>query len=216
MTTHFVRLLAGIALLVALSGCTTPRPYDYSNYHAHRPRSILVLPPLNNSTTVEGTYSYLSTVTRPLSELGYYVFPVTVIDQYLKDNGLPTPGEMHHVALGKIAEVTGADAVLYVTLEQYGSRYELISTTAIVQVTARLVDTRSQTVLWEGAALAQRSSNNGSGNILAQLVAAAIVQAISSKTDTAHGLCQEANAQLFYAPNRRLPYGPYSPKYQSN
>src|SRR5262249_17607729 len=81
--------------LALLTGCATPTPYDYTNYREHPPRSILVLPPLNESTAVGATYSYLSTVTRPLAEMGYYVFPVAVVDQFLKENGLPSAGEMH-------------------------------------------------------------------------------------------------------------------------
>jgi hypothetical protein len=40
-------------------------------------------------------YIYLSTLTKPLAEKGYYVLPVAVIDQFLKENGLPTPAEMN-------------------------------------------------------------------------------------------------------------------------
>ena len=57
-----------------LAGCASRPPYDYTNYRQHPPRSILVLPPLNQSTDIRGTYSYLSTVTYPLAEMGYYVF----------------------------------------------------------------------------------------------------------------------------------------------
>ena len=201
------------ALLLILGGCTTLQPYDYSNYNAHPPRSILVLPPLNESTAVEGTYSYLSTVTQPLAELGYYVFPVAVIDQYLKANGMPTAGEMHQIPLARIAEIIGADAVLYVDLKQYGSKFQVVSSNAVVTVTAKLVDTRTATVLWAGSATAQNNSNSGnSGSFLAQLLAAAIVQAISSKADVSHGVCRLANAQLFESEGRALPYGPYNPK----
>jgi hypothetical protein len=147
--------LPTLALLLVLGGCVTQQPYDYTNYRAHPPRSILVLPPLNESTAVEGTYSYLSTVTQPLAELGYYVFPVAVIDQYLKANGMPTAGEMHQIPLAKVAEIIGADAVLYVDLKQYGSKFQLVSSNAVVTVAAKLVDTRSATVLWEGSATAQ-------------------------------------------------------------
>ncbi len=207
------RLLTA-ALLLILGGCATMQPYDYSNYYAHPPRSILVLPPLNESTAVEGTYSYLSTVTRPLAELGYYVYPVAVIDQYLKANGMPTAGEMHQIPLARIAEIIGADAVLYVDLKQYGSKFQVISSNAIVTVTAQLVDTRTATVLWAGSATAQNNSNsNNSGSFLAQLLAAALVQAINSKVDVSHGVCRQANAQLFYPEGRGLPYGPYSPKH---
>ena len=99
----------------------TAKPYDYTNYRAFPPRSILVLPPVNEGTDIRGTYGYLSTVTRPLAELGYYVYPVVLVDQFFKENGMPTPGEMLQAPLGKIREIVGADAVLYVTLRQYGT-----------------------------------------------------------------------------------------------
>jgi hypothetical protein len=209
------RLFAAAALCLALAGCAAPKAYDYTNFRAHQPRSILVLPPLNNSTTIEGTYSYLSTVSQPLAELGYYVYPVAVVDQYLKENGMPTAGEMHQISLAKVREVVGADAVLYTTLQQYGSKFQLVSSVATVQVKASLIDTRSETVLWEGTALAQ-SGSGGSGNLLADVIAAAITQAINSKTDAAHGVCRVANAQLFYTAKRGIPYGPYSPKFGTN
>jgi hypothetical protein len=207
---------AGLLLLVALvSGCVTVTPYDYSALRAHRPRSILVLPPLNESTDVMGPYSYLSTVSRPLGELGYYVYPVAVVDQYLKDNGMPTAGEMHQIPLQKVREVIGADAVLYTTLTQYGAKYQLISSTPTVGVRARLIDTQSGDVLWVGQALVAQAANS-SGNILADLIAAAITQAINAKTDAAHNVARMANAQLFSNPGRGLLFGPYHPKYQGD
>lgn len=122
----------GALAALLLAGCATPTPYDYTNYRLHPPRSILVLPPLNESTDVRGTYSYLSTVTFPLAELGYYVFPVAIVDQFLKENGMPTAGEMHQVPLNKVVEILGADAVLYVTLQQYGSKYQVIDRKSVV------------------------------------------------------------------------------------
>ncbi len=201
-----------VAVLLTLMGCANQRPYDYTNFREHPPRSILVLPPLNQSTAVEGTYGYLSTVTLPLAEMGYYVFPVAVVDQYLKENGMPTAGEMHDISLTRVREVTGADSVLFITLEQYGSKYQLINTKVTVQAKARLVDTRTGILLWEGQGFAQNGSS-GSGNILADAIAAAIVQAINSKTDPAHNVSRQANANMFYTRNHGLLYGPYSPKY---
>src|SRR5436853_4068282 len=99
------RLAVLLASGLVLAGCQTVKPYDYTNFRAHPPRSILVLPPLNESTAVEGTYGYLSTVTQPIAERGYYVFPVEVVDQYLKQNGMPTAGEMHQVPLNKVVDI---------------------------------------------------------------------------------------------------------------
>ncbi|MFO1409523.1 MAG: DUF799 family lipoprotein [Steroidobacteraceae bacterium] len=69
-----------------------------------------MLPPLNQSTDILGPYSYLSTVSRPIAEHGFCVYPVAMIDEYLKQNGMPTAGEMHQIPLDKVAEVIGADA----------------------------------------------------------------------------------------------------------
>lgn len=211
-----LRIVALLLATLALSGCKTVKPYDYTNFRAHPPRSILVLPPLNQSTDVRGNYSYLSTVTQPIAELGYYVFPVAIVDQFLKENGMPTAGEMHQIPLTKAAEVLGADAVLYCTLKQYGSKYVVLSSTTTVEVDAKLVDTHTGLLLWEGSGLAQQGSNGGGGGILGSLIAAAITQAISSKTDPAHQASQLANQIMFFKKTAGLPFGPYSPKYGSS
>ena len=88
--------------VMLLTGCqATHIRYDYSALENSRPRSILVIPPVNNSVEVNAPYIFLSTISRPLAEKGYYVFPVAVIDRFLKENGLPTPIEMNGIPLDK-------------------------------------------------------------------------------------------------------------------
>jgi hypothetical protein len=206
---RFPAILAGVLLL---AGCQTVKPYDYTNFRAHPPRSILVLPPLNESTAIEGTYGYLTTVTRPVAERGYYVFPVAVVDQFMKENGLPGAAEMQQAPLAKVAEITGADAVLFLDLKQYGAQYKVVTSVVTVEVNAKLVDTRTGTLLWEGHGMAQQGSG-GSGNLLGDLIAAAVTQALNKHTDRAHQVSRLANANLFFPEQTGLPYGPYSAKY---
>lgn len=195
------------------TGCQTAQPYDYTNFRAHPPRSILVLPPLNESTAIEGTYGYLTTVTRPVAERGYYVFPVAVVDQFMKDNGLPTAHEMQEAPLAKVAEITGADAVLFLDLKQYGSHYQVLSSVVTVEVFAKLVDTRTGILLWQGHGVAQQGSG-GSGSLLGDLISAALTQALNKHSDRAHQVSRLANANLFFPEQTGLPYGPYSTKYE--
>ncbi len=203
---------AAVALLGA--GCASqPCAYDYTNFRAHQPRSVLVLPPLNESTAVEATYSYLSTVTLPLAEHGYYVFPVAVIDRFFKENGMPTAGEMHQVPLDKVVEILGADAVLYITIKQYGTKYQIINSATTVQACGRLVDARTGLLLWEGAAMAQDNSASGSQDIFSALIIAVVSQVYNSSTDAAYGLCPVVNWNLLTPPGRGLLYGPYHPKF---
>lgn len=199
------------ALALLLAGCASnPTAYDYAAFLANPPRSILVLPPLNESPAVEATYGYLSSVTRPLAEHGYYVFPVQVIDAMLKDNGLPTAGEMHDVPLRSLREVTGADAVLYVTVEQYGSSYRVVSSHTTVSVRARLVATEDGTLLWEGRASESRRTGTGlSGDLLGDMLVAAFMQALNTTSDEASRLARVTSQQLVSRKSAGLPYGPY-------
>jgi hypothetical protein len=195
--------LCSVLFGLALTGCATR--YNYANYREHFPRSILVLPPLNETTDVNATYGYLSTVTMPIAEMGYYVYPVVVVDHFFKENGMPTPGEMHQAAPKKIYEIMGADAVLYITLKQYGSKYLVISSTTCVEAHGKLVDTRTETVLWEGKVMAQQGSNG--------LLGALVDQIVSQATDAAHQVAIIANRQ-YAADGTGLLYGPRSPKYR--
>ena len=201
-------LVAGAGL--AASGCAV-KGYDYTNYRAYPPRSILVLPPVNEGTDIRATYGYLSTVTRPIAELGYYVFPVALVDQLLKENGMPTPGAMVQVPLDKVREIVGADAVLYIILKQYGTRFQLLASTTVVVADARLVDTRTGTVLWRGR-LAAEEGFASTGNILSDVVGGLLTQVINQSTDRARGVAERANAQ-FATKDRGLLHGPYSPQY---
>ena len=204
-----IGMLAG---MLALTGCATKKPYDYTNFRAHPPRSIVVLPPINQSTDIRGTYSYLSTVTRPLAEMGYYVFPVAEVDELMKENGLPTAGEMRGVPLDKIGEIIGADSVLYVTLKQYGSKYVVISSVTTVAADAKLVDVKTGVTLWEGSTVVQQSSGDSGGSIIGALITAVVTQVVNSATDPAHDASSMANFELFTLKDHGLLYGPHFPE----
>lgn len=210
------KALVASAIALVLAACASPKPYDYTNLREHPPRSIVVLPPTNSSPDVKATYGYLSTVTMPLAEKGYYIFPVEVVDQFMKENGLPSANEMQAVPLPKIQEILGADAVLYINVSQYGTRYELIDSVTQVTATAKLVDVKTGIVLWDGNVNLAQSANQGmsAGNPLAYLIAAAlnavVSQIISSSTDHAHDVSKIANAQLFYNKDKGLLDGPYA------
>lgn len=200
-----------LIVAVVFCGCSAPK-YDYTNFQRHHPKSIVVLPPINESTAVEGTYGYLTTVTRPLAEKGYYVFPVAVVDNFMKENGLSGAFEMHQAPLSKIREIIGADAVLYVTLKEYGTKYIVVSSMTTVSAEAKLVDTNTGTVIWEGTASVAHNSS-GTGNPIADLIVAAVQQVVSTTTDHAHGVSAMVNAQMVHAQDTGFLNGPYHPEF---
>lgn len=202
-------------LLVFIAGCATTPPFDYSSFRNHRPRSILVLPPLNQTTDVNAPYTYLSTITRPLTECGYYVFPVAVVDAYMKENGLPSPEEMHGVALDKIRNIIGADAVLYVTIEEWGQKYIVVQSITTIKAKARLIDTASGEVIWQGTQAVSQGSGGG-GDPIAMLITAAVTQIINTMVDYTHDLSRVANHTMIYDANQGFLAGPYLPPQEND
>lgn len=202
-------LLLFLATIFALiSGCAIT-PYDYTAFNAAKPSSILVIPPTSASTDVNSTYTFLSTISKPLAEQGYYVFPVAVIDTLLKENGLPTPDEMNNVPLDKIREVTNADAVMYVNINQWGQKFQLISSVTIIDADVRLVDARTGTLLWQTKIQAQQSSGDGGGGLAGAIIGAIAEQIASSIVDKTYGLSAQSNLLAINNKTRGLPEGPY-------
>lgn len=207
MNTSLYILLCSLTLLLA--NCTT-QPKNYDKFRAANPKSILVLPPKNHSTDVRGTYGYLSTITQPIAEKGFYIFPVAVVDKMMKENGLPSADEMHQVSLKKIKEIINPDAVLYLNLEQYGTKFVLLNSQTIVTVSGRLVSTATGETLWEGRAEQYGSSSSNSNNsLIGMVVSAAVKQAVDSSTDYAHDVSRTANQVLFMTEGQGLLNGPY-------
>lgn len=205
-----LRMFSLLALAVFVVGCATPKNYD--KFKAARVRSILVLPPKNFSTDIRGTYSFLSTVTMPIAEKGFYVFPVAVVDQMMKENGVPSADEMHQVSLRKIKEIINPDAVLYITLEQYGSKFVLVQSQTTVAASGKLVSASTGEVLWEGRVKKVVASSDGGGGLGGMLVGAMVSQAINTSVDQAHQVSVVASEELFMENGQGLIDGPYKDK----
>jgi hypothetical protein len=214
-----VARLAPVLLAMALTGCATHQPrYDYTAFRSSKPSSILVLPPLNQSPDLRASYSVMSTVTVPLAESGYYVFPTAVVDDTFRENGLENPGEMHQAPLAKLREIFGADAVLYLTVEKYGTVYQVIDSATVVAVTGKLVDARTGVLLWAGKASASdaESRQSSGGGMVGLLVTALVRQVIGSVGDPGHQVSVMANNRLLGARKGGLLYGPRSPRYEKD
>jgi hypothetical protein len=203
-----IRRLGAVAVLAALTACATPgKPYDYTALKEAKPASLLVLPPVNDTPDVNATYGVLSNLSMPLAEAGYYVLPVTLVDEALRTNGVTTPVDAHGIDPVKLRQIFGADAVLYVGVKQYGSVYRVLSSETVVEMQARLVDLRTGTLLWEGKATASSAEQNNSsqGGLIGMLVTALVDQIANSLSDRSYQIAGLAGNRLVNAPNGLLP-----------
>ena len=148
----------------------------------------------------------------PIAEKGFYIFPVAVVDQMMKENGLPSANEMHEVSLKKIKEIINPDAVLYITLEEYGSKFVLLQSQTTVVAFGRLVSTATGEELWQGRVRKVIASSDGGGGLGGMLVNAMVTQAVNSSVDYAHNVSEIASQELFATEGQGLLNGPYKPE----
>lgn len=210
--------IAVVIFIVALtSACTNlPPAHDYTKFRDADPRSILVLPPLNNSTEVIAPYSVMSHMIAPIAESGFYLLPVALVDQTFKNNGLTVASDIHAVPIYKLLEIFQADTALYIKVEEYGTSYVVISSETVVSVSATLVDLRTGVTLWQDSARASSAETRGSsgGGILGSLVEAAVNQIVETVSDTGFDIAGIASARLLSADGYNgLLHGPRSVKY---
>lgn len=206
---------AALALLV-LSGCAMkPAPYDYTAFKQARPVSLLVMPPVNESPEVNATPGVWANATLPLSEAGYYVLPVTLVDETFRENGVHTAQEAADIPYPKLREVFGADAAVYIQVKRYGTSYAVISSETRVEVEARIVDLRTGALLWQGKALATSAEKQQSqGGLVGMLVTAVVHQIVGTATDAAFNYAAIADGRLLGGPRYNgVPPGPRSRLY---
>lgn len=209
-------IIGASIFLGACASTSGPAEDKYALYRELMPRSILVFPPVNESVDINASYSWLTTASEPIGEQGYYVFPVAIVDEFMKENGLPNPEDMHAAPLDKIGEVFGADAVMYVTIEEYGQKFELIQSTTRVVARAELVDVGTGQVFWADRIeyADSGSSSNSSGGLLGAVINAAVAQVGNSVSDKAHDAAILANQRLFRYGGHKLLLGPTHPGFE--
>ena len=210
------RLLALATLATLLSGCTTPLKksgFDYSAFRSANPRSILIVPVVNNSVDVDASDYFLSAISQPVAERGYYVFPVNMVKRVMEEDGLADADMVHSADPTRLASLFGADAVLYISIERWDAQYAVLSTTVTVEFDYTLKDGHTGQTLWQSAQrIVYQPQSGGSGNIIADLVVAAVQAAVTKAKPNYLPLARQANGNAVSRIHYGLPAGPYRPQ----
>lgn len=184
-----------------------PVKKDYSRLVSANPRSVLVVPVVNKSVDVDAAAYFLATISVPLAERGYYVFPVNAVKRMLEDDGLSDAALVHSTDPTRLCALFGADAVLFVTIEQWTAKYIVVSTNVTVEFDYVLKDGHSGEELWREHQTAVYSSGDGGQGLIG-----ALTNAIISKASPNYmPLARRANSTAFGYPGPGLPAGPYRP-----
>jgi hypothetical protein len=204
-----MRALVFLSALL-LSGCATQLPkQDLSAFNAAKPRSILVVPAANKSLDVDAPNYLLTTLTVPLAEKGYYVFPVHTAKTVLEQEGFYDGDQVQKQPPERLAQLFGADAVLFVTINRWDAQYAVLATTVTVDFDYRLVY-KDGTEIWKANKKMQYSpQQQNAGSPLANLIASAVSAALTRAKPNYMPLAQTANFQVLTMEPTAIPNGPY-------
>jgi hypothetical protein len=201
-------------LLVAAlaAACAQPAKKDYSKLVSSNPRALLVVPVVNKSVDVDAADYFLSTLSVPLAERGYYVFPVNLVKRMLEDDGLADASLVHGTDPVRLCALFGADAVLFVTIEQWTAKYLFLTTQVTVEFDYVLKDGRTGEELWKDHETGVYSSDSGGGGLAGAIAAAIVAKAAPNYMP----LARQANATAMAYPGPGFPAGPYRPEYRKD
>jgi len=194
-------------------GAATPQPTKGSLYpkmYEEKPRSLLILPPMNESTDAEAKDYYMTTVEMPYALMGYYTFPVEMVGDIMKQEGIYDTELLYEMPLDKFAEYFGADAILFTRIKKWDVSYMVVASKLTVAIESKIVSTKTSEVLWSynGHIVVDLGGGNNSGD-LAALIINAVATAINTASADYVKYARQVNARMMYA----LPAGPYHPLY---
>jgi len=209
-----IRWALSAPVLVALATASaTPPSKDYSKFVAADPRSILVVPVVNNSVNVGAADYFLSTIPVPVAERGYYVFPVHLVKRVLEDDGLADASLVHGADPMRLAALFGADAVLYATIERWEAKYVLVTTQVTVEFEWVLKDGKTGDTLWRDHKALAYASDDAGGGLIGALLNAAVTKAAPDYMR----LARQASGAAVADPARGgFPAGPYRPEHEAD
>ncbi len=209
--------MLGMIFISCAIGCApttmATKGSEFPLMYEEAPTTILILPPINQSTAADAKEYYATTIQEVLSFWGYYIFPYEVTADIFRIEGIYDAELVTDVPLTKFREFFGADAVLFTTIKKWDLSYMVLAASLTVSIDAQLKSTISDQILWNynGTVVVDLSGGNTGGGI-AGLIVKAIVTSVQSAMVDYVPHSQTAN----YRALSSLPFGKYHPQYMTD
>lgn len=119
------------------------------NFKIHPPRSIAVLPVLNETVNLKAPEAFRPVLFNRLTQKGYEIPKGAIIDQKLQERDIREAGQINAVTPKELGEILGTDALLYSTITEFSTTFLLVYASMTVGARFWLVDAKSGEKLWE-------------------------------------------------------------------
>lgn len=200
-------LVFTILSILLLSSCTTTttKGESYPLMYQEKPLSILIMPPINQSTNVDAKEFFYTTMNIPLAEAGYYVYPPNLTLDFLQSESAYDSELFINGSLYKFKEMIGADLIVFTIIKSWDKSLGYVK----VEIEYILRSTTTGEILYQrDASLICNTTVNATSNFLANFIGTLIKTATTDYIDVARR-CNKA-ALL------DLPNGKYNPNYQKD
>ncbi len=132
------------------TGCIGgPAPNVSPDFKANPPRSIAVLPVLNETVNLKAPEVLRPVIFKRLSQKGYEVPAAETIDQKLLEKEIREAGQINSVTPQELGKILGADALLYSTVTECSTTYLVVYASMTVGARFWLVDAKTGDKIWE-------------------------------------------------------------------
>jgi len=205
-----------ICCVLILAGCGPTHMTKYEAFpkmYAEHPLAILVLPPINETTAADAKEYYATTIAEPLSFSGYYVFPIEVISEIMKNEGLYDTEVLLNLPPNKFKEYFGADAVMYIWIKKWSTSYYVIGGNVSVSIRLAIKSTSTGDDLWhyEGTII-ENTTVTSTGGGLVGLAVSVVGTAVKTAATDYVPIAKRTNYLIL----RAAPCGKYHPKYDKD
>ena len=182
------------------------RESQYAKMYEEKPVTLLVMPPINNSSNVEAKDLLYTSISRPLIEAGYYVISPLLAMDVLKAESAYDAELFFDAPLESFNRFFGADAVVFSVIETWAKKGTGIET----KIRYVIKSATSNEILFDRSCdlYLDLSVDSGTGGLLGALVDLAASAIATAATDHIVA-ARKANYYIL----RDIPRGKYSPDY---
>lgn len=117
------RILIFLVTIAVLSSCGLTsgltRGTQYPLMYKEKPVTLLIMPPINNTTNVEAKDLLYTSISKPLIDAGYYVIPPMIAMEILKEESAYDSEIFVDSSLEMFKTFFGADAVVFSEINKW-------------------------------------------------------------------------------------------------
>ena len=183
MKNYFTITIVAILLSSCAQGVGITRGVQYAQMYEEKPTSIVIMPPINQTNSVEAKEFFYTTLYMPLSEKGYYVFSPYLTMEMLQSESAYDSEMFLESDLGNFNRVLGADAAIFTIIKSWDRNSLLGYLTVGVEYVLRSTSTGETLYHREGLIQVDTSVNGGGGGLVGSLVNMAATAITTAMTD---------------------------------